>query len=180
MNLATILLNFFLIFGLVSAVSTVIAKRPIHAILSLVLTFGISALILMIVGVEYLPMTIIIVYVGAIAVLFLFVIMMLNINLSDLGDTKFRYIPLFLVVIGLIAYPDIRHTTIIEQIGGEAQWDITIPGVQWIGQFLYTEYYTYLFAGSIILVVSMVGAIALTLNLAAPLRRQDLFTQVNR
>ena len=180
MNLATIILNFFLILGLVSAVSTVIAKRPIHAILSLVLTFGISALILMIVGVEYLPMTIVIVYVGAIAILFLFVIMMLNINLSDLGDTKFRYLPLFIVVTGLIAYPDIRHFNTELNSSSSNSWEITTPGVQWIGQFLYTEYYTYLFAGSIILVVSMVGAIALTLNLAAPLRRQDLFTQVNR
>ncbi len=179
----------FYLFAAITVASgfMVIASRnPVHSVLFLILAFFNAAGLFVLMGAEFLAMILVIVYVGAVAVLFLFVVMMLDINFTEMRQGFLQYLPvgaligivllieLILVMGGFVAVP------------GAATAQLPIPAPDKVtntaalGQVLYTKY-IYLFQGSgLILLVAMIGAIVLTLRHRPGVRRQDIGVQVNR
>jgi NADH-quinone oxidoreductase subunit J len=167
------------------------SENPVHSVLFLILAFFNAAGLLLLLEVEFLAMLFIIVYVGAVVVLFLFVVMMLNIKASHEPRDVLKYLPvgtligliflleIFLVVDGnLISLlnPSDASPAIMEW----SQKVDQITNVEALGQIMYTYYFYFFLAASIILLVSMVGAITLTLQTQANVRRQQIFQQVSR
>ena len=149
----------------------------------LVLAFVNGALLLLLLGVEFLPVLFIIVYVGAVAILFLFVVMLLNIKMVEIGENTTRYAPLG-VIIGLVFLYQIFY---LRDLTTEASWGIesynyseliNVTNIEQIGNLLYTEYWVYFLVSSLVLLVSMIGAIVLCLYHEEGIKRQDLFAQV--
>ncbi len=169
-----------------SGVMVIAARNPVHSVLFLILAFFNAAGLFVLMGAEFLAMILVIVYVGAVAVLFLFVVMMLDINFTELRQGFLQYLPiggliglvllveLILVLGGLVAVPQTA----------QAQLPIPDPAkvhnTAALGQVLYTKY-IYLFQGSgLILLVAMIGAIVLTLRHRPGVRRQDIGVQTGR
>lgn len=178
----------FSIFTLASAIMVIGSRNPMHSILFLVLVFVNAAGLLILLGVEFLGMIFIIVYVGAIAVLFLFVIMMLDIKLIELEENVLRYLPIgalvaliFLVEIFLILDKDLISNAIylISFVDFSAYVDSS-SNMGTLGELLYT-YFSYGFiVASLVLLVAMIGAIVLTLEKSTSSKRQDIFIQNSR
>jgi NADH-quinone oxidoreductase subunit J len=191
----------FSILALLSAFCTVTSKNPIHSVLFLVFVFFNTAGLLILLGVEFLAMLFLIVYVGAVAVLFLFVMMMLNIKISESSSAIYRYLPiglflsiLFLFEIFLIIEGDLKSVDNVVFIQSEykilqteflvnTSWIdsvISPTNVDVIGSVLFTYYSYFFIMASVILLVAMIGAIALTLHRRSDVRRQDIYRQLQR
>jgi NADH-quinone oxidoreductase subunit J len=188
---------FFSTLSIIFSFFVIISKNPIHSILSLILVFFNAAALLILLGAEFLAMLFVIVYVGAVAVLFLFVIMMLNIKTSNLTISMYRYLPIsilfgsvFFSELFVIFYFDlvcISTDSIMSAINFNSiyfnSWANSVypsNNVFSLGQLLYT-YFSYLFIVSgIILLVSMIGAISLTLHRRNDIKRQYIYKQVSR
>ncbi len=178
---------FYLFAALVvaSGALTIFARNPVHSVLWLILAFFNAAGLMILLGAEFIAMLLVIVYVGAVAVLFLFVVMMLDIDFAELRAGFVRYLP-FGVLIGFILAVEI-----ILAIGawsaGPVQLDQRIapqpdamPNIQAIGALLYTRY-IYLFeAAGLILLVAMIGAIVLTHRKRGDVRIQNISAQNRR
>jgi len=171
-----------------SAVMVIASRNPVHSVLFLILAFFNSAGLFVLMGAEFLAMILVIVYVGAVAVLFLFVVMMLDINFSELRQGFLNFLPiggligiillieLLMVMGGWAISPDVS--------GAAAGVPIPPPGqvtnTHALGAVLYTKY-VYLFQGSgLILLVAMIGAIVLTLRHRPGVKRQDPGVQISR
>lgn len=180
----------FIILGigtLISGILVISAKNPVHGVISLVITFGNITGLLLLIGVEFLGILFLLVYVGAIAILFLFVIMMINIKIEEILENTTRYIPIG-ILIGIVFYIEI--TILLKNIYPKLVGEIWIPeyvdfskiyeypGIMVIGEMLYKEYPSYIIIASIILLVALIAAIVLTLTHDEKVKRQDLFTQV--
>jgi NADH-quinone oxidoreductase subunit J len=168
-----------------SGVMVVSARNPVHSVLFLILAFFNAAGLFVLMGAEFLAMILVIVYVGAVAVLFLFVVMMLDINFVELRRGALQYLPVGLLV-GFILVAEILFVIGAWVIGPDAATvraapmpaDITNTAA--IGRILYTQY-LYLFQISgLVLLVAMVGAIVLTLRRREGVRRQKIGTQIER
>jgi len=170
-----------------AGIMVVSARNPVHSVLFLILAFFNAAGLFVLMGAEFLAMILVIVYVGAVAVLFLFVVMMLDIDFVELRQGFVKYLPiggligivllieLFFVVGGMVALPE-GKAAITEPIA--RQGDITNTAM--LGKLLYTKY-VYLFqAAGVILFVAMVGAIVLTLRTREGVRRQNVRRQIFR
>ena len=187
-----ITLNLFYLLGgiaLISSIMVISARNPVHSVLFLILAFFNSAGLLILMEMEFLSLIFIVVYVGAIAVLFLFVVMMLNVKISEIEDEVLQYLPvggsiglIFLFLIFFIIEED------FVSFNGQAEgiyldWfqqvDV-VSNIQTLGQVLYTEYLVYLLLAGVILLVAMVGAIVLTMSTRTSLRRQLIYQQVSR
>ena len=197
MAIENLFFYFFSILSIVSSFFVIISRNPVHSILSLILVFFNAAALLILLGAEFLAMLFVIVYVGAVAVLFLFVIMMLNIKTSNLSISMYRYFPIsilfgsvFFSELFVIFYFDlvsIDTNSIIFATdfnsGYFNSWASSVHSfnnVFVLGQLLYT-YFSYLFiVSSIILLVSMIGAISLTLHRRNDIKRQYIYKQVGR
>jgi NADH-quinone oxidoreductase subunit J len=170
---------------LVSASMVVTARNPVHSVLFLILAFFNAAALFLLAGAEFLAMILVIVYVGAVAVLFLFVVMMLDINFAQLREGFQRYLPvgatiglvlmieLFLVLGAWEFAPDaatLRFAPIAADVHNTAQ----------LGRLLYTDYVLLFQASGIVLLVAMIGAIVLTLRDRGPSRRQSIERQIAR
>lgn len=167
-----------MIFGtiaVISALMVITEKNTIHSVFYLVMTFVNTSLILIIWGVDYLGLLLIIVYVGAIAILFLFVVMMINIKNEEINRTK--YVPIGLIVALVlmlevyVLYPKTLQVKGLDQYsinGGETN-------VHWLGEILYS--WEVIIYGSLVLLVAMIGAIVLTLSHSEGVKRQDLYTK---
>ena len=166
------------------------AKNPIHSILFLILVFCNAAGLLILLETEFLAMIFLIVYVGAIAVLFLFVIMMLNIKIIELNENVLRYLPIgsiiaiiFLFEIFLIIDNDlIPIFSNVEKTYFE-EWGYNInnlTNIEVIGILIYTHYFYLFLMSSIILLIAMVGAIVLTLHERTNLKKQEIYKQLLR
>jgi NADH-quinone oxidoreductase subunit J len=170
-----------------SGVMVISARNPVHSVLFLILAFFLAAGLFVLLGAEFLAMLLIIVYVGAVAVLFLFVVMMLDINLAEMRQGFLRYLPLgALIGLALLAELVIVVVHWTEAPLKLAKAAAPIPPVDQVsnshalGQILYTQY-VYLFqASGLILLIAMVGAIVLTLRSRAHVRQQDISTQIAR
>jgi NADH-quinone oxidoreductase subunit J len=180
---------FYLFAGITvaSAVMVVASRNPVHSVLFLILAFVNAAGLFVLMGAEFLAMILIVVYVGAVAVLFLFVVMMLDVDFSELRSGVLTYLP----VGGLIGAVLLAELLIIVgawAIGPEVGKAITapippstaIPNTQALGLVLYTRYVYFFQAAGIILLVAMIGAIVLTLQHKPNVRRQIIADQVAR
>jgi NADH-quinone oxidoreductase subunit J len=169
---------------LFAAVMVISAKNPVHSVLWLIVAFFNAAGLFILLGAEFLAMLLVIVYVGAVAVLFLFVVMMLDINFATLRGSLARYLPLGMLIGGILL------AEILVAIGnwqagtGVAMYDMLAnppPGMsntQWIGSQLYTRYLYVFQAAGLVLLVSMIGAIVLTHRQRIGTKRQNIGTQV--
>jgi NADH-quinone oxidoreductase subunit J len=168
-----------------SAVMVVTSRNPVHSVLFLILAFFNAAGLFLIAGAEFLAMILVIVYVGAVAVLFLFVVMMLDIDFAQLREGFQRYAPIG-AVIGAILLVELFMVLTVWRFAPEAAALRLNPNPEGVtnaealGRILYTDY-IYLFQGSgIILLVAMIGAIVLTLRDRPGTKRQDIAVQVAR
>ena len=170
----------------ISAFLVISTKNPVHSVLFLVLGFISSAGLFVLVGAEFLAMILIIVYVGAVAVLFLFVVMMLDINFVKLREGFLQYLPVGLLV-GLLLLLElilvvgtINSSPVNIIVSAPTPLISEVSNTQALGSILYTRY-IYLFqAAGMILLVGMIGAIVLTHRSRNRLRKQSIYSQVNR
>ena len=181
------LLIFFMLAAVTvaSAVMVVASRNPVHSILFLILAFFNSAGLFLLAGAEFLAMILVVVYVGAVAVLFMFVVMMLDVNFTKLRQGTSRYLPIGALV-GVILLAELVLVAGGWAFAGGLETaspipvDLTVSNTAALGRVLYTDY-IYLFqAAALILLVSIIGAITLTLRSRATSRRQDIGQQVHR
>jgi NADH-quinone oxidoreductase subunit J len=179
---------FFYIFAAVcvaSAVMVIASKNPVHSVLFLILAFVNAAGLFTLLGAEFLAMILIVVYVGAVAVLFLFVVMMLDVDFVELRQGFLNYLPVGALV-GAVLLAELLLLVGAWVIGPSVAAIAPIPppgainNTQALGLVLYTRYVYYFQASGIILLVAMVGAIVLTLQHKANVRRQVIADQVAR
>jgi NADH-quinone oxidoreductase subunit J len=181
---------FFYVFSAVliaSALMVITARNPVHAVLFLILSFFSAASLFVMLGAEFIAMILVIVYVGAVAVLFLFVVMMLDINFAGLRTGMKKHLPVMLFV-GAALFAELAWLYLswqgsagaAERIGMPAPDAAYITNTHALGHVLYTNYvYLFQMAG-LILLVAMIGAITLTLRHRAGVRRQKISEQVSR
>jgi NADH-quinone oxidoreductase subunit J len=181
---------FFYLFAAVcvaSAVMVIASRNPVHSVLFLILAFVNAAGLFVMLGAEFLAMILIIVYVGAVAVLFLFVVMMLDVDFAELKQGALQYLPVG-ALIGVIFLTELLLVVGAWAIAPGAPRGITAPippptqihNTEAIGLVLYTRYVYFFEAAGLILLVAMVGAIVLTLQHKERVRRQVIADQVAR
>ncbi|NBN62328.1 NADH-quinone oxidoreductase subunit J [Microvirga tunisiensis] len=182
-------LFFYLFAGVTvaSAFMVIASRNPVHSVLFLILAFVNSAGLFILLGAEYLAMLLIVVYVGAVAVLFLFVVMMLDVDFVELRQGFLQYMPVGALV-GFIM--------LVELLMGLGAWVIApellghrseptpsldqVSNIEAIGQVLYTKYIFFFQTAGLVLLVAMIGAIVLTLRHKDGVKRQDIAKQVAR
>jgi len=169
---------------LTSAVMVVASRNPVHAVLFLILCFFNAAGLFILLGAEFIAFILVIVYVGAVAVLFLFVVMMLDINFRELRQGFSRYLPIGGTV-GLILLAQLVMAVSAWTFDpkGLVHTDVPMDQVEntrAIGRLLYTDYFYPFQVSGLILLVAMIGAIVLTLRQRKDVRRQNLKQQLNR
>jgi NADH-quinone oxidoreductase subunit J len=177
-------LFFYLFAGVcvASAVMVIVSRNPVHSVLFLILAFVNASGLFVLMGAEFLAMILIIVYVGAVAVLFLFVIMMLDVDFSELREGFLEYMPIGLVIGGIFLF-ELLLTVGFWVINPATSKAITaaipanISNTEALGLVLYTKYIHYFQLSGMILLVAMIGAIVLTLRHKASVKRQDINVQ---
>ena len=183
--IATICFYLFAISLLVGGLFTVISRNPVHSVLWLILSFISAAGLFVLLGAEFVAMLLVIVYVGAVAVLFLFVVMMLDVDFAELKAEMARYMPLALLI-GTILLMQLGLAYGVWQSadGAEAaRAAITPDGVQntaALGLLIYDKYILLFQLAGLILLVAMIGAIMLTLRHRRDIKRQDVLQQMWR
>ena len=168
----------FSLIAIVSAIMVTVSRNTVHSVFFLILDFiSISCLFIMI-GAEFLGMIMLIVYVGAVAVLFLFVVMMLNINYSQIKDGFQKYYPIG-SLIGLILFIEIILMINGDNVLVSQKENLTnnVPNTHQIGAILYTDYIYIFQISGLILLVAMVGAITLTLRDRPGVKKQNIMDQ---
>ncbi len=179
---------FFYLFAAVtvaSAFGVISARNPVHSVLFLILAFFNAAGLFVLMGAEFLAMLLVVVYVGAVAVLFLFVVMMLDVDFTELRSGLLEYMPIG-SVIGLILLAELLMVVggwAIEpgMIGhGASPVTAATTNVAAIGAVLYTKYIFFFQVAGLVLLVAMIGAIVLTLRHKAFVKRQNIEEQVAR
>ena len=179
---------FFYIFAaivVVSAAMVVTARNPVHCVLFLILAFFNSAALFLMAGAEFLAMILVIVYLGAVAVLFLFVVMMLNIDFEQIRGGFQRYAPVG-AAIGIVLLFELGISLWGWKFAPEAMTlrfapvDANVSNTAQLGRLLYTDYILPFQAAGIILLVAMIGAIVLTLRDRTTSRHQDIGRQLRR
>lgn len=167
---------------LASALMVIAARNPVHSVLFLILTFFNAAGLFVLLGAEFLAMILVVVYVGAVAVLFLFVVMMLDIDFAELKRGAQQY-----VLVGA----GVGVVLLLELIGSASLWKFSVasrgalayptpPGIsntEALGRILYTDYIYYFQIAGLVLLVAMIGAIVLTLRHRPGVRRQNIGRQ---
>lgn len=165
-----------------SAVMVIGAKNPVHSVLFLILAFFNAAGLFVLLGAEFLAMILVVVYVGAVAVLFLFVVMMLDVDFAELKKGSLQYLP-FGALIGLILVTELVMVGAVWVLKPSiaAAKAHAIPSqlgnTQALGQILYTDYVVYFQIAGLVLLVAMIGAIVLTLRSRPGVRRQVIAVQ---
>ena len=174
---------------LLSSFLVIYSINPIHSILSLILLFCSSSVFLLFINVEFLALMFIIIYVGAISVLFLFVIMMLNIKLIEVNDNLIKYLPIsffiFLIFIFdfylifnqnllfILDFSQLNYISWINLLNKKTSMEL-------IGMILYTDFFSIFLLSSLILFISMIGPIVLTLVVEKNNKRQNIYEQINQ
>ncbi|MGA1343225.1 MAG: NADH-quinone oxidoreductase subunit J [Hyphomonas sp.] len=167
---------------ILSAVFVIAARNPVHSVLWLILAFFSSAGLFLLIGAEFLAMLLVVVYVGAVAVLFLFVVMMLDVDFVELKQGTLRYWP-FALLVGLIFLAELA---LVWTAGIDISLDTFDPSpgadtnTEAIGRVMYTQYLLLFQLAGGILLVAMIGAIVLTLRHRPHVRRQDVGRQTGR
>jgi NADH-quinone oxidoreductase subunit J len=178
---------FFYLFAGVCVASgfmVIAAKNPVHSVLFLILAFVNASGLFVMLGAEFLAMILIVVYVGAVAVLFLFVVMMLDVDYAELRQGLLQYLPVGAMV-GAIFLAELLLVVGAWVIGPALPQSIsaiptTITNTEALGRVLYTQYVYYFQAAGLVLLVAMIGAIVLTLRHKPNVKRQNISEQVAR
>jgi NADH-quinone oxidoreductase subunit J len=176
----------FAVVAVISGILVVANRNPVYSVLFLILTFFNAAGLFVLMGAEFLAMMLVVVYVGAVAVLFLFVVMMLDINFVALRQGFVRYLPIGAIV-GVILVVELffifggwlapgTATT----LGAPTPALEQASNTQALGQLLYTKYFYLFQSAGMILLVSMIGAIVLTHRQRVGVKRQRIATQLER
>jgi NADH-quinone oxidoreductase subunit J len=187
MTVADTAFYLFALAVVVGGLMTVLSRNPVHSVLWLILCFLSSAGLFVLLGAEFVAMLLIIVYVGAVAVLFLFVVMMLDVDFAELKAEMARYLPVGLFI-GIVLLMELGlvfgNWTFADQavaLRGAITPDLAeVHNTQALGLLVYTRY-IYLFqAAGLILLVAMIGAIVLTLRHRPDVKRQNILAQIYR
>jgi NADH-quinone oxidoreductase subunit J len=179
---------FFYLFAAVavaSAVMVISARNPVHSVLFLILCFFNAAGLFILMGAEFLAMILVVVYVGAVAVLFLFVVMMLDVDFVQLREGMLNYLPVGATIgfIVLVELALVLGSWVIDPASVQARGAPVPSGVtnaEALGRILYTDFVFYFQAAGLVLLVAMVGAIVLTLRHKEGVKRQNIADQVAR
>ncbi len=182
MILVTLAFYLFASVLITSGVMVISSRNPVHSVLFLILAFFNAAGMFVLLGAEFLAMLLVIVYVGAVMVLFLFVVMMLDINIVKLKEGYLKYLPVGVVVasvlfmeLGIALYASVNGVRLYSPPAVDA-----VSNTEALGRVLYTDYiYLFQIAGAILL-VAMVGAIVLTLRQREGVKRQRIERQLSR
>jgi NADH-quinone oxidoreductase subunit J len=177
----------FAIITVASAAMVVVSRNPVYSVLFLILAFFNAAALFVLIGAEFVAMILIIVYVGAVAVLFLFVVMMLDINLAEIRQGFLDYLPIG-AAIGFVLLAEILFALgvwggasgtvqILSNAGAHVG---TVENTRAIGRVLYTQYFYLFQVAGLVLLVAMIGAIVLTLRTRPGIRRQRVREQLFR
>ncbi len=171
--------------AIVSAFAVIAARNPVHSVLFLILTFFNAAGLFVLLGAEFLAMLLVVVYVGAVAVLFLFVVMMLDVDFAELKQGFLSYAPVgALVAIALVGEIGLVASASVSAGGAPIalapETPSTITNAEAIGRVLYTDYLLVFQMSGLVLFVAMIGAIVLTLRHRVGVRKQDIHAQVGR
>ena len=176
---------FFYLFSAVlvgSAVMVIASRNPVHSVLFLILAFVNASGLFILLGAEFLAMILVVVYVGAVAVLFLFVIMMLDVDFAELREGFLEYLPIgllvgaiFLAELLLVAGGWVINPTVAKTITAPIPGNVS--NTEAIGLVLYTTYIHYFQVAALVLLVAMIGAIVLTLRHKASVKRQNISVQ---
>ncbi|EPX80472.1 NADH-quinone oxidoreductase subunit J [Salipiger mucosus] len=175
----------FALAAIAGGLFTVISRNPVHSVLWLILAFLSAAGLFVLLGAEFVAMLLIIVYVGAVAVLFLFVVMMLDVDFAELRAGMAKYMPLALLI-GLIVLMELGMALGAWQSSEAAAGQLSAPtptemhNTAALGVLLYDRYFLLFQLAGLILLVSMIGAIVLTLRHRADVKRQDVLAQMWR
>ncbi len=192
--IATIAFWIFASVTVISGLMVVAARNPVHSVLFLISAFIGAAGLFVLMGAEYLAMLLIVVYVGAVAVLFLFVVMMLDVDFVELKQGFLQYLPFaatlaVIVVIELIfvvavwVFPsdsELQRAHPIATDGSPLAGENAPSNIEALGLILYTDYVHYFQIAGIVLLVAMIGAIVLTFRERDGIRKQDVSEQVGR
>jgi NADH-quinone oxidoreductase subunit J len=179
---------FFYLFSAVciaSALMVIASRNPVHSVLFLILAFVNAAGLFLLLGAEFLAMILVVVYVGAVAVLFLFVVMMLDVDFAELREGFLQYLPVG-ALIGVVLLAEILLVVGAWTIGGgsprvaAAPIPVDVSNTEAIGLVLYTKYIYFFQAAGLVLLVAMIGAIVLTLRHKEGVKRQNIADQVAR
>jgi NADH-quinone oxidoreductase subunit J len=171
--------------AVMSAFAVIAARNPVHSVLFLILTFFTAAGLFVLLGAEFLAMLLVVVYVGAVAVLFLFVVMMLDVDFAELRQGFLSYMPIgALVAAALLAELALVASAAASAHGGApiaiAPDASGVTNAEAIGRVLYTEYLLVFQLAGLVLFVAMIGAIVLTLRHRTGVKKQDIAAQVGR
>jgi NADH-quinone oxidoreductase subunit J len=168
-----------------SGAMTILSRNPVHSVLWLILAFFNAAGLMVLAGAEFIAMLLVIVYVGAVAVLFLFVVMMLNIDFAELRAGVMRYAAVG-ALLALALAAEIVVAVGAWNAGGLqmgrriAPIDREVPNIEAVGQLLYTRYLFVFEGAGLVLLVAMIGAIVLTYRKRSDVRPQNISHQINR
>ncbi|HRD47514.1 MAG TPA: NADH-quinone oxidoreductase subunit J [Caulobacter sp.] len=171
---------------ILAGLAVVFARNPVHSVLFLITAFFSAAGLFVLMGAEFLAMLLIVVYVGAVAVLFLFVVMMLDVDFARLREGFARYLPIGGVVAGVLTLEMVMVAVKVATTGAaaaNATPQASAPDVtnaETIGRVLYTDYVYFFQAAGLVLLVAMIGAIVLTLRHKPHIKRQSVSAQTAR
>jgi NADH-quinone oxidoreductase subunit J len=182
-------LFFYLFAGIcvASAFMVIAAKNPVHSVLYLILAFVNAAGLFILLGAEFLAMILVIVYVGAVLVLFLFVVMMLDVDFAELRQGFLQYLPMG-ALLGIILVTELVLVVGAWAIGPDVKQAVATPippiasvlNAEALGHVLYTRYVYFFQAAGVVLLVAMIGAIVLTLQHKPNVKRQNIAAQIAR
>lgn len=187
MTVADFAFYVFALCALVGGLFTVMARNPVHSVLWLILAFISSAGLFVLLGAEFIAMLLMIVYVGAVAVLFLFVVMMLDVDFAELKAEMARYMPLALLI-GVIILMQLGMALGVWTFADDAiqaRAAVTpdaavVHNTEALGRLIYDQYFLLFQLAGLILLVAMIGAIVLTLRHRTNVKRQDVLAQMYR
>jgi len=187
MGVAALFFYLFATVTVASAFMVIASRNPVHSVLFLILAFFNAAGLFMLTGAEFLALILIVVYVGAVAVLFLFVVMMLDVDFAELREGFLQYLPIggIIGIILLVELIFVLGSTLIDpQAASVAVQPIPdlaeTSNIKAIGDLLYTRYIFFFQLAGIVLLVAMIGAIVLTLSHRPDVKRQNIADQVAR
>lgn len=190
--IATIAFYIFALSMIASAVMVVASRNPVHSVLFLISAFIGAAGLFVLMGAEYLAMLLVVVYVGAVAVLFLFVVMMLDVDFVELKQGFLQYLPFavtlaavmvieLIFVVTVWVFPtDAQLSQPVATVGSALAGENAPNNIEALGLILYTDYVHYFQIAGIILLVAMIGAIVLTFREREGIKTQDIAAQLGR
>ncbi|MHB0953681.1 MAG: NADH-quinone oxidoreductase subunit J [Allorhizobium sp.] len=187
MGLQALFFYLFAFVAVASAFMVISARNPVHSVLFLILTFVNASGLFLLTGAEFLAMILLVVYVGAVAVLFLFVVMMLDIDFAELRSGALKYAPIGALV-GIVVAAELVIVVGGTVLSPQALNAVTMPipaltdrtNTAALGDVLYTNYVYFFQIAGLVLLVAMIGAIVLTLRHRENIKRQDISKQVAR